>query len=83
VNGIELANGFYELSDPVEQRQRFHQDLITRKNRNLPIYPLDEDFLAALEAGLPDCSGIAMGLDRLLMLITGAKHIHAVLAFPI
>ncbi len=82
VQGIELANGFHELSDPVEQRQRFEKDLLTRQELNLPIHPLDENFLAALEHGLPDCSGVALGLDRLLMLITGAKHIHEVLAFP-
>ncbi|HHB93167.1 MAG TPA: EF-P lysine aminoacylase GenX [Thioploca sp.] len=82
VQGIELANGFYELSDPVEQRRRFEKDLVTRQELNLPIHPLDENFLAALEHGLPDCSGVALGLDRLLMLITGAKHIHEVLAFP-
>ncbi len=82
IQGIELANGFYELTDPIEQRQRFNQDLVTRRKLNLPTYPLDEDFLAALEAGLPDCSGVAIGLDRLLMLITGAKHINEVLVFP-
>ncbi len=82
VQGIELANGFHELADPVEQRQRFEKDLITRQKLNLPVHPLDENFLAALEYGLPDCSGVAVGLDRLLMLITGAKHIHEVLAFP-
>jgi elongation factor P--(R)-beta-lysine ligase len=83
VQGIELANGFYELNDPIEQRQRFEQDLDKRKKLNLPTYPLDEHFLAALEQGLPDCAGVALGLDRLLMLITGASHIHEVLAFPI
>jgi len=83
IQGIEVANGFYELTDPVEQRQRFNQDLAIRRKFNLPTHPLDEDFLAALEAGLPDCSGVAVGLDRLLMLLTGTKHIHEVLAFPI
>lgn len=83
VQGIELANGFYELTDPVEQRQRFEQDLATRQALNLPTYPLDERFLAALEAGLPDCAGVALGLDRLLMLVAGASHIHEVLTFPI
>jgi len=83
VRGIELANGFYELTDPVEQRQRFEEDLAKRKILNLPTYPLDERFLAALEAGLPDCAGVAMGLDRLLMLMTGASHINEVLTFPI
>jgi lysyl-tRNA synthetase class 2 len=83
VRGIELANGFYELTDPVEQRQRFGEDLAKRQVLNLSTYPLDEHFLAALEAGLPDCAGVAMGLDRLLMLMTGASHINEVLTFPI
>ncbi|MDM8560288.1 EF-P lysine aminoacylase EpmA [Candidatus Parabeggiatoa sp. HSG14] len=83
VQGIELANGFYELTDPVEQRQRFEQDLAKRQSLNLPTHPVDERFLAALEAGLPDCAGVALGLDRLLMLMAGASHIHEVLAFPI
>ncbi len=83
MHGIELANGFYELTDFVEQGQRFEQDLAKRRALNLPIYPLDERFLAALESGLPDCAGVALGLDRLLMLISGASHINKVLAFPI
>ncbi len=83
VQSVELANGFYELTDPVEQRQRFVQDLAKRQALNLPTYPLDERFLAALEAGLPDCAGVALGLDRLLMLMTGASHINDVLTFPI
>ncbi len=78
-----MANGFYELTDAVEQRQRFEQDLVERKKRNLPTYPLDERFLAALTSGLPDCSGVALGLDRLLMLRIGASHINEVLAFPV
>jgi lysyl-tRNA synthetase class 2 len=81
--GIELANGFYELTDPIEQRQRFEQDLLKRKKLNQPTYPLDERFLAALTAGLPECAGVALGLDRLLMLITQATNIKEVLAFPI
>jgi len=81
--GIELANGFHELTDPQEQQQRFAADLATRQRLNLPTYPLDQRFLAALQAGLPDCSGVAMGLDRLLMLKLNADHIHQVLAFPI
>jgi lysyl-tRNA synthetase class 2 len=83
IQGIELANGFYELTDPIEQRQRFEQDLAHRKKLNLPIQPIDERFLAALEAGLPECSGIALGLDRLLMLIVGSSDIKQVLTFPI
>lgn len=83
VQGIELANGFYELTDPIEQRQRFEQDLVKRQALNLPTCPLDERFLAALESGLPDCAGVALGLDRLLMLKIGASHISEVLTFPV
>ncbi|MCK5662104.1 MAG: EF-P lysine aminoacylase GenX [Thiotrichaceae bacterium] len=83
VQGIELANGFYELTDPVEQRQRFEQELAKRQSLNLPTYPLDERFLAALASGLPDCAGVALGLDRLLMLIADVSHINEVLAFPV
>jgi len=78
-----LANGFYELTDPVEQRERFEADLRKRQAINLPTYPLDEAFLAALESGLPDCAGVALGLDRLLMLIAGVSHIDEVLALPV
>ncbi len=83
IQGVELANGFYELTDPIEQRQRFEQDLLKRRQLKQSIYPIDERFLAALEAGLPDCAGVALGLDRLLMLIIKAAHINEVLAFPI
>jgi len=83
MQGIELANGFYELTDPVEQGQRFKQDLANRRALKLPTYPLDERFLAALESGLPDCAGVALGLDRLLMIMAGASHINEVLSFPI
>jgi len=83
VQGVELANGFHELSDPVEQRQRFMEDLAKRRALGKPVYPLDERFLAALRAGLPDCAGVAVGLDRLLMLLAKANHIREVLAFPV
>lgn len=81
VDGIELANGYLELSDPGEQRARFRADNARRREHGLPEYPLDEYLLAALEAGLPDCSGVALGLDRLLMLRTGKRDIRQVLAF--
>lgn len=83
IQGVELANGFYELTDSIEQRQRFEQEQLKRTMLNQPTYPLDERFLAALAAGLPDCAGVALGLDRLLMLITKASHIQEVIAFPI
>ncbi|MBU2977569.1 elongation factor P--(R)-beta-lysine ligase [Alteromonas sp. C1M14] len=81
--GIELANGFYELRDAGEQRKRFDQDNGLRQRQGLAPMPLDEHFLHALEEGLPACSGVAMGVDRLLMLSQGISHIDQVLAFPV
>ncbi|MCP5416931.1 MAG: EF-P lysine aminoacylase GenX [Chromatiaceae bacterium] len=83
LDGVELANGFHELTDAAEQRRRFGFDLERRRRQNRPELPLDEHLLAALEAGLPDCSGVALGIDRLLMCMAGADHIEQVLAFPI
>jgi lysyl-tRNA synthetase class 2 len=82
LNGIELANGFHELANAPEQRARFAADLAERRKRGLPEQPIDERFLAALEHGLPDCAGVALGFDRLVMCAIGAKHIHEVLTFP-
>jgi elongation factor P--(R)-beta-lysine ligase len=82
-NGIELANGFHELASAAEQRARFEQDREERKRRGLPAHAPDERLLAALEAGLPDCAGVALGFDRLAMLAMDAKHIDAVLSFPV
>jgi elongation factor P--beta-lysine ligase len=81
--GIELANGFHELASPGEQRARFEHDLAERRRRGLAADRMDELLLRALEAGLPECAGVAVGFDRLLMLATGANHIDAVLPFPI
>jgi elongation factor P--(R)-beta-lysine ligase len=82
VGGVELANGFHELTDAAEQRRRFASDLARRRAAGLPEPPLDERFLAALEAGLPPAAGVALGFDRLVMLATGATAIDEVLAFP-
>lgn len=82
VEGVELANGFHELADPAEQRRRFERDLARRRERGLPEPPMDERLLAALESGLPDCAGVALGFDRLVMLVAGAESISQVLAFP-
>ena len=82
LDGIELANGFHELANREEQQQRFQLDLQERQRRGLPAVPMDEAFLAALEAGLPDCSGVALGFDRLVMCAIQARHIDEVLAFP-
>jgi lysyl-tRNA synthetase class 2 len=80
--GVELANGYHELGDAAEQRLRFDADRRTRSERGLPAPTPDRRLLAALEAGLPDCAGVALGFDRVLMLAQQATHIDAVLAFP-
>lgn len=82
IDGVEIGNGYHELTDAAEQRRRFLADQTERRRRGLPNRPLDEHLLAALAAGLPDCCGIAVGLDRLLMLLAGADRIDDVLAFP-
>ena len=81
--GIELANGFHELASAAEQRARFEHDLSQRRCRGQPADKMDELLLQSLEAGLPECAGVALGFDRLLMLATGASHIDQVLPFPI
>jgi lysyl-tRNA synthetase class 2 len=82
-NGIELANGYHELSDAAEQRRRFERDLTRRVARRLAAVEPDGRLLAALQAGLPDCAGVALGIDRLLMIASGAGHIDDVTAFPL
>ncbi len=83
INGIELANGFHELGDAVEQHRRFAQENAARRAAGLPIMPMDEHLLAALEFGLPDCAGVALGFDRLVMLATRKTSLAEVLAFPL
>lgn len=79
--GLELCNAFGELTDPVEQRARLEADLAERRRRGLPEYPVDERFLAALGDVPSPSAGIALGVDRLAMLLLGASHIREVLAF--
>jgi elongation factor P--(R)-beta-lysine ligase len=81
VDGVELANGFAELTDPAEQRRRFEADLAARRAQGLPPVPLDEAFLAALEEGMPPAAGMALGVDRLVLLLTGAGTLREVLPF--
>ncbi len=83
VNGVELASGYHELLDSGEQRRRFEQDKSLRRAAQLADVPPDENLLAALEEGLPACAGVAVGVDRLVMLALGATDIREVLAFPI
>lgn len=82
VNGIEIANGYHELGDAGEQRRRFAADGEARERLGLEPMPVDERLLAALERGLPDCAGVAVGLDRLFMVAAGETRIEAVMAFP-
>ncbi len=81
LNGIELGNGFYELTDAAEQNRRFDAEIQTRKTKLLPVATKDERLIAALEFGLPDCSGIALGLDRILMIVANLPKIADVLSF--
>ncbi|HEU0224503.1 MAG TPA: EF-P lysine aminoacylase EpmA [Steroidobacteraceae bacterium] len=81
VDGIELANGFGELGDAAEQRRRFGQDVGTRRRRGQRLAPLDERLLAALEHGLPDCSGVALGFDRLVMVALGLPDLASAMCF--
>lgn len=79
--GMELANAYQELTDAGEQRQRFAADQLLREQRGLPVNPIDEKLLAALEKGLPACSGIALGIDRLLMVVADESTIKSVISF--
>jgi lysyl-tRNA synthetase class 2 len=81
--GVELANAFGELTDPAIQRARLAADMDEKERLYGVRWPVDNDFLAALDHGLPDCAGIALGFDRLVMLATGAKHIEDVLWLPV
>ena len=81
VDGVELANGFHELADAEEQRARFEADRAARRGAGLDAPAVDEHLLAALAAGLPDCAGVAVGLDRVLLLATGADRLDAVMPF--
>ncbi len=77
--GVELANGFFELTCPAEQKQRFDDIAAARSKQKLPTYPIDEKFLAALRDGMPPSAGMALGVDRLLLLLSGASSINDVL----
>lgn len=81
--GIELANGFYELSDSGEQVARFNKDNQRRSSLNKKSVDIDINFIHALESGLPNCSGVALGVDRLIMLALNKEHIKNVITFPV
>jgi lysyl-tRNA synthetase class 2 len=83
IDGLELANGFHELADPAESRARFAKDLATRRARGQAQPPVDERLLAALDAGMPDCAGVALGFDRLVALDLGCAGLADAMAFTI
>ncbi len=80
--GLELANGYSELTDATEQQQRFEAENVARADLGLPEMPIDIHLLAAMKQGLPACAGVAVGVDRLMMLCLGKSHINDVLSFP-
>ena len=83
INGVELGNGYYELTDAAEQEKRFDQEIKLRQKSGQANAVKDNRLIAALKAGLPECSGMAIGVDRLLMLLSGSANIDGVLAFPV
>ena len=82
IHGSEIANGFYELTDAVEQQNRFEKNKIVRKNNQQYIPNIDHYFINALRSGLADCAGVAIGIDRLLMQYAKTKNIQDVITFP-
>jgi elongation factor P--(R)-beta-lysine ligase len=83
INGMEIANGFNELCDAKEQKQRFLTELDSRKEKGLSEVPIDTNFLDALESGLPKCAGVAVGIDRLLMVLSEKNDINEIITFTL
>ncbi|MCG7893240.1 MAG: EF-P lysine aminoacylase GenX [Candidatus Thiodiazotropha taylori] len=81
ISGVEIANGFHELDDSAEQQRRFEKDNNQRLETGRPAVPMDEWLLQALEQGLPACAGVALGIDRLMMVLTGSDNIRDVISF--
>lgn len=80
--GMELGNCFSELTDPVEQRSRFEKELELRREKGMTLYPIDEELIAAMESGMPEVAGIALGVDRMIMLLADCASISETMYFP-
>ena len=79
IDGVEIANGYWELQDAVEHEERFQNDLESRANKKAELPGIDQNFMLSLEAGLPDCAGVSIGLDRVLMILAGVNSLDAVM----
>ena len=82
VDGLELTNGFAELNDPLDQRDRLEKQKELREKGDSEMHEMDEDFVEALEYGMPPAAGNAISIDRLTMLLTGTRNIREVILFP-
>jgi lysyl-tRNA synthetase class 2 len=82
VLGREICNAFSEINDPLDQRERFEHQVGQRDRGDDEAHPMDEDYIFALEGGMPPTGGCGIGIDRLAMLLTGAEHLREVLLFP-